>query len=181
MTFHPLPLPGLILIKPAIPTDNRGLFVKHYHRGLFLDRGIDFIPKEEFYSISHAGVLRGMHFQAPPSDYGKLIHCVRGHVHDAVLDIRKGSPTYGQTWNGQLDDVGREALYLPPGFAHGSYSLTPDTIISYSVSSHHDPGLDQGILWNSFGHKWPSQAPILSDRDQRHPRFDEFSTPFSYL
>lgn len=180
MKFHSLSLPGLVLIKPEIPTDHRGLFVKHYHRELFLKNGIDFVPKEEFYSVSRVGVLRGMHFQVPPADHGKLVHCVRGRVHDVVLDLRKGSPTYGQAWHGQLDDVTCEAIYLPPGLAHGSYSLDPDTIVSYSVSSTHAPGHDRGIRWDGFGHAWPCKDPIISERDKGHPSLAEFETPFTY-
>jgi len=180
MTFHPLPLPGLVLIKPNVPADNRGSFVKSYHRDLFLRNGIDFVPQEEFYSVSRAGAVRGMHFQIPPSDHGKLIHCTRGRVYDVVLDIRKGSPTYGQSWSRELDDVTCEAVYMPSGFAHGSYSLEDKTIVSYSVSSVHEPRHDMGIRWDGFGHAWPCQDPILSERDKRHPTLDEFKTPFIY-
>ena len=180
MKFIALPLPGLVLIQPRFSSDDRGSFVKNFSRDLFLKNGIDFTPREEFYSVSHSGVLRGMHFQAPPADYGKLVHCIRGRFHDAVLDIRAGSPTYGQVWSGEFDDVRHEALYLPPGFAHGFYALEPETIVSYSVSHVHDPALDRGIRWDSFGHKWPAADPVVSTRDRGLPAFGEFSTPFSY-
>jgi dTDP-4-dehydrorhamnose 3,5-epimerase len=180
MEFIPLSLPGLILIRPKVVHDARGAFVKNYSLESFRKHGRDFRPKEEFYSVSHGNVLRGMHFQAPPSDYEKLVHCIRGAIYDVVLDIRKDSPTYGQTWSGQLNAVRCEALYLPSGFAHGFYSLEPESTVSYSVSQGHDPGLDQGICWDSFGHGWPCTNPIISSRDRALPAFSDFSTPFSY-
>lgn len=180
MDFIPLSLPGLILIRPILAQDNRGFLIKNYSYDLFLKHGINFVPKEEFYSISQAGVLRGMHFQIPPGDYGKLVHCARGRVYDVALDIRAGSPTYGQAWGGELDDVRREALYLPPGFAHGFYSFAPETIVSYSVSHVHHKDLDQGIRWDSFDHAWPCPNPVISPRDGSLPTFQDSTTPFFY-
>ena len=178
MEFISLPLPGLILVRPRIAPDNRGHLIKNYSANLFQNNGIEFIPRENFYSVSHLGVIRGMHFQAPPSDYGKLVHCVRGRIQDAALDIRAGSPTYGKFWSGDLDGLRGEALYLPPGFAHGFYSYLAETVVAYSVSHVHDPILDRGIRWDSFGHVWPSSTPIISTRDSGWPSLGEFSTPF---
>lgn len=180
MEFIPLAFPGLVLIRPRIALDARGSFVKSYSRELFLKQGIDFVPQEEFYSISPAGVVRGMHFQAPPADYGKLVHCPRGRLHDVALDLRAGSPTYGQAWSGELDEVKREALYLPPGFAHGFYALEAETTVTYLVSHGYDPALDGGIRWDSFGHTWPGDKPVISARDSILPPFHEFSTPFTF-
>jgi dTDP-4-dehydrorhamnose 3,5-epimerase len=178
MEFIPLPLPGLVLIRNIIHKDNRGLFIKIYNRDIFRLNGIQFVAQEEFYTISRANVLRGMHFQVPPADYGKLVHCVRGSVYDVTLDIRKGSPTYGQCWSRRLDDTGREAIFIPSGFAHGFYSLTPDATLSYSLSKGYEPSCDCGILWDSFGHVWPCRDPILSERDRGLVAFDDFDTPF---
>jgi dTDP-4-dehydrorhamnose 3,5-epimerase-like enzyme len=83
-------------------------------------------------------------------------------------------------WSGEIDDVRREALYLPPGLAHGFYSLSPETMIAYLVSHGHDTALDRGIRWDSFGHRWPGASPIVSPRDAALPGFREFSTPFTY-
>jgi len=181
MEFIPLALPGLILIRPGAAHDARGLFLKTYHQEMFFREGIHFVPKEEFYSISKAGVLRGMHFQAPPSDYSKLVHCVRGRIHDVALDLRLGSPTYGQVWSGELNSISRESLYLPTGFAHGFLSLEEDSIVSYSTSHIHDSRLDSGIHWDSFGHSWPCSTPNISPRDGGLPLLDGFSSPFTYL
>lgn len=180
MDFIPLPLSGLVLIKPNIHQDNRGIFVKNYHRDLFLEHQIDFTPKEEFYTISGAGVLRGMHLQASFAELGKLVHCSKGQIYDVSLDLRNGSPTYGQAWGIKLDSVRRESIYLPPGFAHGFYTLEPDTIVHYSVSQVHAPLHDLGISWNSFDHDWPCADPILSDRDKSHPPLSDFLSPFQY-
>jgi dTDP-4-dehydrorhamnose 3,5-epimerase len=180
MEFIPLSLPGLFLLKPKILGDIRGNFLKTYSHGMFRENNIDFTPREAFYSVSKAGVVRGMHFQAPPSEYGKLVHCLKGRIYDVSLDIRVNSPTYGQAWSGQLDDVKREAIYLPPGFAHGFYGLEADTVVSYLVSHVHDSICDKGIRWDSFGHPWPCRDPILSERDKAHPPFSEFVSPFVY-
>jgi dTDP-4-dehydrorhamnose 3,5-epimerase len=180
MEFIPLSLPGLILIRPKISKDVRGHFLKTYSHSLFRKHHIDFDPKEAFYSVSDAGVLRGMHFQAPPAQYGKLVHCLKGRIYDVSLDIRVNSPTYGRAWSGQLDDVQRAALYLPPGFAHGFYSLEAETVVSYLVTHIHDPASDQGIRWDSFSHIWPCLDPTLSKRDKAHPSFSEFVSPFVY-
>jgi dTDP-4-dehydrorhamnose 3,5-epimerase len=180
MTFHPLPVPGLILLRPILPSDSRGFLVKTYQQDLFLENGIDFVPKEEFYTVSHFGVVRGMHFQAPPAEYGKLVHCVHGRVLDVVLDLRRGSPMFGRTWSGELDSIRRETLYLPPGLAHGFCSLAPETLVSYSTSHVHDSRQDLGIRWDTFGYAWPCAEPILSSRDRTLPSFQGFTTPFSY-
>jgi dTDP-4-dehydrorhamnose 3,5-epimerase len=180
MTFSSLPLPGLRLIQPRQFSDLRGSFVKTFQQDLLLQNGIDFTPREEYFSISEAGVLRGMHFQAPPAAYGKMVYCLRGRIHDVALDLREGSPTYGQIWSGELDDKTRAILYLPPGIAHGFYSPEGGGIVVYSVSETHQPALDLGIRWDSFGHNWPCQNPILSERDRKFPLLAEFSTPFRY-
>ena len=179
MEFVPLPLPGLVLLKPQVFRDQRGSFIKDYNRDLFLENGIDFIPQESFYSVSDRGVLRGMHFLAPESQYGKLVHCLKGSIYDVALDLRKSSPTYRQSWAGNLDDTRREAVYLPPGFAHGFYSLESDTIVSYLVSHGHDPSRYQGVHWNSFGHAWPCIKPVISERDRNLPPLPHFISPFA--
>ncbi len=180
MNFVPLPLPGLVLIKPKVREDPRGYLVKNYHRDLFLEHDIDFVPKEEYYSISSAGVLRGMHLQGSSAGIGKLVHCIQGQIYDVSLDIRNGSPTYGQAWGQKLDGVSREAIYLPPGFAHGFYALEADTIVHYSVSQVHAPLHDLGIFWDSFDHRWPCLDPVLSERDKNHLPFRDFCSPFHY-
>lgn len=180
MEFIPLSLPGLVLLKPKIFQDSRGHFIKTYSQNLFSSHNIDFVPQEAFYSVSPAGVLRGMHFQTPNAQYGKLVHCVKGQIYDVSLDLRKQSPTYGQSWGGKLDDVEREAIYLPPGFAHGFYSLKAEVVVSYLTSKVHDAGHDHGIHWNSFDHIWPCSNPIISERDSGFPPFSDFKSPFFY-
>jgi len=180
MEFIPLSLPGLVLLKPKIFHDGRGHFIKTYSQSLFSDHNIDLSPQEAFYSVSHAGALRGMHFQTPNFQYAKLVHCIKGRIYDVSLDLRRQSPTYGQSWGGRLDDVGREAIYLPPGFAHGFYSLETETVVSYLTNKVHDASHDHGIRWDSFGHIWPCSNPIISERDRGFPPFSDFTSPFSY-
>jgi dTDP-4-dehydrorhamnose 3,5-epimerase len=121
-----------------------------------------------------------MHFQAPPKAYHKVVHCIKGRIHDVALDIRKGSPTYGQTWSSELTGENHAAVYLPPGLAHGFYCLENDSIVIYIVSAAHQPDFDQGIRWNSFNHRWPGNDPIVSTRDSSNYLFAEYNSPFDY-
>lgn len=178
--FVPLALKGLVLIRPVFVEDNRGAFVKNFSEEAFSQAGINFTPKENFYSVSKQGVLRGMHFQAPPFAYDKLVYCVHGRIHDVVLDIRIGSPTYGQVWSGELDALRGDALFLPPGFAHGFHALEPDSIVAYSVSEVHNPKSDLGVHWDSFGHSWNCGHPIVSARDHALPRLEDLANPFAF-
>ncbi|HWX21365.1 MAG TPA: dTDP-4-dehydrorhamnose 3,5-epimerase [Candidatus Binatia bacterium] len=178
--FQALPtnLPGLVLLQPPIFEDARGIFVKTFHDNFFRDAGIPFEPREEFYSVSAKDVLRGMHFQLPPTAHAKLVYCLSGRVMDVVLDMRRGSPTYGRSFNCILDAIKRESLYVPVGFAHGFLSLEDRSLMIYKTDAVHDPACDTGIAWDSFGFEWPVTNPIMSDRDRRFVRWREFNSPF---
>ncbi len=178
MELAPTELPGLHVIRPRIFQDARGSFVKTYHRDTFRKLGLDFEPREEFFSTSARGVLRGMHFQMPPADHAKLVYCVTGSVLDVALDLRKNSPTFGRSCARELNAVNREMLFIPTGFAHGFLALEDNTTMVYQTSTVHSPAHDAGVRWDSFGFDWPAKDPILSDRDQKFPGLDEFRSPF---
>lgn len=174
------PLPGLKILRPFVFEDERGNFVKPFHEDQLAAHGIKIHIKEEFFSTSSAGVLRGMHFQAPPHSHQKLIYCITGKVLDVVLDIRKDSPTYGRAASFELSARNRHLVYIPKGFAHGFLSLEDASCLVYKTDSVYVPEHDRGILWNSFGFDWPSLAgqATLSSRDNAHTPFPKFRSPF---
>jgi dTDP-4-dehydrorhamnose 3,5-epimerase len=171
---------------PELPTqltttvfqDARGSFRKTWHPELLARHGIRMPLAEEFYSVSERDVLRGMHFQTPPHDHEKLVYCAAGKVLDVVLDLRRLSPTYGKTWSWELSPENGHLIYIPRGFAHGFLSLLPGSVMVYKTSTLHAPDHDAGVRWDSFGFEWPVAAPILSPRDQEHPQFTAFVSPF---
>jgi dTDP-4-dehydrorhamnose 3,5-epimerase len=169
---------GLLRMRPPTSRDARGLFVKTFHEQWHQALGISFVIREEFYSISAKGVLRGMHFQAPPAAHSKMVYCLRGRVLDVCLDMRRNSPRFGQAFACELNVTDREVLFIPPGFAHGFASLEDDSLMVYKTDVVHTPELDRGILWDSFGFKWPFEQPILSNRDRSFQRWNDFTSPF---
>lgn len=171
-------LPGLKLIRPKIFQDARGSFVKTFHRDLFRGQGMDFEPREEFFSTSAKNVVRGMHFQLPPAAHAKLVYCIAGRVLDVVLDLRKNSPVFGRSCARELNAATREMFFIPIGLAHGFLALEDDATMVYQTSTVHSPAHDAGIRWDSFGFDWPVDHPILSERDRRFPALREFNSPF---
>lgn len=171
-------LPGLQLIRPRIFQDERGSFVKTFHRDAFRELGLDFEPREEFFSTSAKGVLRGMHFQLPPAAHSKLLYCIVGSVLDVVLDLRKDSPTFGRSYARELNAANREMFFIPAGFAHGFLALDDGATMVYQTSTVHSPAHDAGVRWDSFGFDWPVKAPTLSERDKKLPALRDFPSPF---
>jgi dTDP-4-dehydrorhamnose 3,5-epimerase len=169
---------GLREITPTTHSDHRGRFVKTLHQAAFKELGIRTDFSEEFYTVSARGTLRGLHFQIPPYDHEKLISCIEGEVLDVVVDLRVGSPIYGQPLALELSEVNSKMLWIPSGFAHGFYVRSDQAILMYKVTTVHSPTHDLGIHWNSIGFRWPTSSPILSDRDSRFPPLSEFNSPF---
>ncbi len=180
MSLRPLGIPGCFLMKLISTLDHRGRFIKNYQERWFIDVGI--IPNfvEEYYTISHHGVLRGLHFQRPPHDLSKMVYCVRGEVFDVIVDLRKGSPWYGKFEMLTLSESNDTGLYLAPGIAHGFLVTGSEAILQYKVTSYYHQEADDGIRWDSVGIPWPEQISIISERDQRFVEFSEFDSPFSF-
>lgn len=173
-----LPIIGCKLVTLVPVTDARGWFMKTFHADTFREAGMEGEYPETFVSESHKGVLRGMHFQRPPYDHAKLVRCLGGQVLDVLLDLRRESPTLGRSHALMLDATRAEMVYMPRGIAHGFLALTDGAVLEYRTSSMHAPSHDAGIHWASFGFEWPVSTPILSPRDEAHPRLADFISPF---
>lgn len=173
-------LPGCYELFPQVFRDHRGCFVKTFHEDAFVEAGLVGHFAEEYYSVSHRRVLRGLHFQIPPSDHVKLVYCIAGFVLDVVVDVREGSPTFGQHQTFTLNARRRSLVYIPSGLAHGFYVLSANATLVYKTTSVHSPEHDTGIRWNSAGIEWPDTTPVVSARDQAFPALSEFRTPFRY-
>ncbi|MDD3096022.1 MAG: dTDP-4-dehydrorhamnose 3,5-epimerase family protein, partial [Candidatus Marinimicrobia bacterium] len=156
----------------------RGSLTKIYAGSLFRNLGIGTQIREVYYSVSGRNVIRGMHFQAPPAQHGKLVSVSFGSVRDVILDLRKDGPHYGKTADILLSAERPHALYIPPGFAHGFLSLEDNTVMQYLVSAEHSPEHDKGIRWDSVNVDWGVAEPVISDRDRRLPPFHQFVSPF---
>lgn len=165
-------LKGVKLIEPAVYGDHRGFFTESYNEKLFHEHGILDRFVQDNHSLSkEAGVLRGMHYQLEPKGQTKLVRVVTGAIYDVVVDIRKGSPTFGQ-WEGFiLSEFNKRQLLVPKGFAHGFCTITENVNVLYKVDELYSPEHDRGIAWNDdeLAIKWPVSVPILSDKDQKHP------------
>jgi dTDP-4-dehydrorhamnose 3,5-epimerase len=180
MQIEELGLRGVYRITPRIFSDHRGDFVKSFHEPTMRAHGLTIELREEFFSISHRGVLRGMHFQVPPSDHQKFVYCTNGTILDVLVDLRKGESTYGRSISLTLDGTSREIVWIPKGIAHGFVSLSDQSCVIYKTDREHVAQDDRGIHWDSFGFEWPlpKDQLIVSERDQQHPRLDQFPSPF---
>ncbi len=178
--FKETALPGCYEIDPAAFDDRRGSFVKPFNAGLFEERGLTAVFREQYYSVSHRNVVRGLHFQVPPLDGVKLVYCLAGAVFDVVVDLRKGSPSFGRHLTFELNENNHKVLYLPSGLAHGFQALSDRAIMVYNTSSEYSAGHDRGVLWNSAGVAWPLERPVISERDSGFPALADFDSPFVY-
>ena len=127
-----------------------------------------------------AGTLRGLHYQAPPHAQGKLVRCGRGRLYDVAVDARVGSPTYGHWVGAELSYENGRQLWIPAGFLHGFVTRDPDTEIIYKCTAHYDRDSDGAVQWNSLGIDWAVQDPILSDKDNAAPAFQNWTSPFIF-
>jgi dTDP-4-dehydrorhamnose 3,5-epimerase len=165
----PLAIPGALVIEPDVFRDPRGLFLETYHQRRYVEAGIAGSFVQDNYSWSVGGTLRGLHYQEPHAQ-GKLVMVVEGAVYDVVVDIRKGSPTFGQWYGVELSAENRLQLYLPPGCAHGFCVTSDRAAFLYKCTDFYQPKDERGIRWNdpALGITWPIAAPILSDKDRAY-------------
>jgi dTDP-4-dehydrorhamnose 3,5-epimerase len=178
MTINALPLQDACVLQLFAATDDRGEFVKCFHDTTLKSAGIDFNLKESYFSISHKDVIRGLHFQLPPHQHAKIVYCPQGAILDVLMDLRKGSQTFGQCHAEVLSAENHHAMYIPEGFAHGFKSLMDGSMTAYFVSSEYHKDSDTGLRWDSVGFDWGLEKPIVSARDAALPRFEDFDSPF---
>lgn len=178
--FSPLDIPDVILVRSRCFQDKRGYFSESYRHDAFADAGIDqpFVQFNRARSVS--GVLRGLHFQAPPHSQGKLVEVTRGAIWDVAVDLRSNEPTFGQWVGMELTSAG-ELLWIPAGFAHGYVALTEEADVSYAVTSYYAPESEGGILWSdpSLAIDWPTDSPIVSEKDLGLPLLKDVDSPFT--
>ena len=178
-------LPGLKIITPERFGDARGFFSESYHRARLAEHGITCEFVQDNHSISaQVGTVRGLHFQTPPHAQAKLIRCGRGRLFDVAVDIRVGSPTFGQ-WDGiELSFENGRQLFVPKGFLHGFVTLEPDTEIIYKCSDYYAPKCDRAVRFDdpAIGIDWgvDTSVVVISDRDAAAPLLADLDNPFVY-
>ena len=178
MELRETKISGCYELFPRILEDNRGYFVKTFHEDWFKQHQLETHFAEEYFSLSHQGVIRGLHFQVPPHEHTKIVYCVQGNVTDVVLDLRKESPTYGQFETFSLSAERANLVYISPGLAHGFEVLSESALMMYKVSTVYNSDADCGILWNSVSVPWHTKDPIISNRDQSFQVLADFRSPF---
>lgn len=173
---------GLVIIEPDVFGDHRGYFKETYNEAAFKALGLDMHFMQDNLSYSRRGILRGLHFQRDPFAQGKLVSVVEGEVLDVAVDIRKGSPTYGQHVSVVLSGENHRMFYVPPGFAHGFQVVSETCYFSYKCTNIYDRPSEGGLMWSdpALGVKWPVADPIISEKDRDYPSFEVFESPFDY-
>jgi len=183
MSVEELALSGIYLLSPKKFGDDRGFFSETFKMRDFNDiaPGVELVQDNHSFS-KDVGVIRGLHFQLPPHAQGKLVRVPNGRVLDVVVDLRTGSPTYGQHLSVELSGDNWQQLWVPAGFAHGFCTLEPNTEFCYKVSSYYAPESDSGIAFDDpdLAIEWPVDMPILSDKDSKLQSFKDFISPFQF-
>lgn len=180
MKITKLSIEGPLLIEPRIFKDSRGYFYESYNEKLFFEAGVNYRFVQDNQSFSQKGAVRGLHFQAPPFEQGKLVRVIQGKVNDVIVDIRKDSPTYGQHLSVELSAENQLMFWIPPGFAHGFETLEDNTIFLYKCTNLYDKSSEGGLLWNdpALGINWHTSEAIVSDKDQILPSLKDLISPF---
>jgi len=173
---------GLVVIQPKVFSDARGYFFESYKLETFLKAGISFNPVQDNESKSVKGVIRGLHYQLKPFEQAKLIRVVTGKIYDVAVDLRKGSQTYGKWYGIELDSENKTQLFIPGGFAHGFSVLSDTAVIQYKCdniyNSQHERGIALTDLFLNINWKLGVENPIISEKDMRHPLFEDADKNF---
>lgn len=174
-------LPEVILLEPKVFEDGRGFFMETYKYSEFAANGI----RETFLQMNHSrsakNILRGLHFQRSPKAQGKLVRVLAGNIFDVAVDIRLGSPSYGKWCGLVLSADNKKMVYVPRGFAHGFCVVSEEAEVLYLATEEYAPELEGGILWNDpdLNIPWPTQDPILSQRDRNWPSLRKLANVFA--
>ena len=172
---------GIAIFETDVFHDDRGYFMEYFNENNFNQNVLgNFSFKQDNISCSKKNVLRGLHFQAPPFEQGKLIQVLKGKVLDVVVDVRKKSKTFGKHLKIELSSKNHKKLWIPPGFAHGFLSLEEDTILSYKCTNYYSKNHEMDLLWNdeNLNIDWGIKNPIVSKKDKIATRFENFNSPF---
>lgn len=178
MIFEELDLPGVVAIHFEKKSDSRGFFARAYCREEFESHGLETEWVQMNHTLTHQkGALRGLHFQREPHTETKIVRCIRGTIFDVVVDLRKGSGSYGRWISIELSDRNRTMLYIPKGCAHGFQTVETDCELLYMHSQFYAPESEGGLLYSdpALSVEWPLAVTEISDRDQKHPHLDEIS------
>ena len=181
MEFIRTKISDVILVKSEPIKDHRGYFMESYHYDKYKSGGINQNFVQDNQAESYKNTLRGLHFQIKYPQ-AKLVQCIKGNIFDVAVDLRLGSPTYGK-WIGQeLSEQNKFQLYIPEGFAHGYYVNSEIALISYKCSEVYYPKYDAGLFWNDsdISIKWPTNNPIISDKDKIAPKLNQLPNYFNY-
>ncbi len=180
MKFTRTPIEGLLIIEPKVFEDDRGCFFESWNKEVFAKHGfnLDFVQDNQSCSVKN--VLRGLHFQIPPYEQGKLTRVVSGSVLDVAVDLRKNSPAYGKHYKVLLDASEKKMFWIPTGFAHGFLALEDNTVFLYKCTKKYHKDSERTILWNDtkLNIDWGIKHPIVSPKDIKASLFKDFVSPF---
>lgn len=176
------PIPGLLILEPRVFLDNRGYFFESYNEKTLENAGIHEHWVQDNQSCSQKGVVRGLHFQKPPFAQAKLVRVLKGAAIDYAVDIRKGSPTYGQYYSVLLTEDNFRQFYIPIGFAHGFVALEDNTLFFYKCSNFYNKESEGSIRFDDpdLYIDWKVQNPLTSEKDMQGPFLKDFDSPFVY-
>lgn len=177
-------LNGVKIIEPKVFQDNRGFFMESFNIQKFADLGLPFVFFQDNHSLSlDKHVIRGLHYQLHPKAQTKLVRVITGAIYDVAVDIRKGSPTFGQWVGVTLSEDNHRMLLVPKGFAHGFCTLVENTHVQYKVDEYYSVDNDKGIFWNdpTLAIEWPTANPILSKKDTKQPLLNDALINFQYF
>lgn len=182
VTIEKAPIDGLLIVKTGVIKDDRGFFSESYSRDMWKAAGFTDAFVQDNLSKSKKGTLRGLHYQIEPEAMGKLVRCVNGAVFDVAVDLRKGSPSYGQWFGLELSGENHLALWVPAGFAHGFVALEDDSLVHYKCTAHHGPAYERALNFNcpKVGIEWPLAATIVTQKDLDAPMLDDVEANFVY-
>jgi dTDP-4-dehydrorhamnose 3,5-epimerase len=171
---------GLFALEPDVFEDHRGYFFESWNREKFREYGLDENFLQDNQSMSGANVLRGLHFQLPPWQQGKLVRVISGSVVDVAVDLRRNEPTYGKHFKYTITSKQKNMLWLPPGFAHGFLTLEPNTIFFYKCTQVYNKESEASIAWfdPDLNIDWGVENPMVSEKDKVAPLFKDFESPF---
>lgn len=184
MPFKATDIAGLLVFEPQVFEDSRGYFFESFNEDTFKEQGIDCRWVQDNQSSSNYGVIRGLHYQLPPFAQSKLVRVLRGKILDVVVDIRKGSPTFGKSYCKVLSAKNKRQLFIPKGFAHGFSVLSEKTEVLYKCDGLYNKKSEAGIIYNdpelNIDWRIPAEDAIISEKDKQLPSFAQCTNSFEF-